>query len=75
MSQFLRLFPKILSANDKYPILNRDKLTIAIQTQLYQKQKTFTGCFSEFLKCGLDIEYNGEKRWHSKNLHFPNYGL
>ena len=55
--QILRLFPDVLGANDKYSVLNRDKLTIPIQMQLYQKQKTFAQFFSEFLKCGLDIEH------------------
>ena len=57
----LRLFPNILAANDKYPVLNGDKLMIAIQMQLYQKQKTFANFFSEFLKCGLGVEHNGKK--------------
>ena len=55
--QILRLFPNILGANDKYSVVNREKLIIAIQMQLYHKQKTFAQFFSEFLKCGLYIEH------------------
>ena len=29
--------------------------------QIYQKQKNFAEFLSEFLKCGLHIEYNGKK--------------
>ena len=61
MCQILRLFPNILAAHDKYPVLNRWKLTIPIQIQLYHKQKSFANFFSEFLKCGLDIKRNGRK--------------
>ena len=43
--QILGLFVNTLATDEKYPILHRDNLTIPIQMQLSQKQKTF----SEFL--------------------------
>ena len=38
------------AANKMYPALNRDNLTIRIQMQLCQKQKTFPHFFVAFLK-------------------------
>ena len=55
--QILQLFANILTANDKYPVLNRDKLTITIQMRLSQKQKIFSEIFSPFLKARLDFRY------------------
>ena len=48
--QNLGLLFNTLATNDKYPVLNRDHLTIPIQIQLSQKQKTFSDCFAAFLK-------------------------
>ena len=45
-----------MAADEKYPVLNRDNLTIPIQMQLSQKQKTISGVFAAFLKCRLNIE-------------------
>ena len=39
--EILGLLLKILATDEKYPVLNRDNLTIPIQMELYQKQKTF----------------------------------
>ena len=39
--QTLGLLVKILAADEKYPVLNRDNLMRPIQMQLSQKQKTF----------------------------------
>ena len=39
-----------LTADEKYPVLNRDNLTITVQMILSQKQKTFFQFFSGFLK-------------------------
>ena len=41
-------FLKILAADHKYLVLNRDNLTISIQMQLSQKQKTFSQFFAAF---------------------------
>ena len=40
--QILVMLVNTLVANEKYPVLNRDNLTIPIQMQLSQKQKTFS---------------------------------
>ena len=50
-----------LAANDKYPILNTDKLMILIQIQLSQKQKPFSEFFSAFSKSVLIFEYFEKK--------------
>ena len=44
------LLVNTLAADEKYPVLNRDTLTIPIQMQLSQKQKTFSPFFAPFLK-------------------------
>ena len=38
--QILGLLVNTLAAHEKYPVLNRDNLTIPIQVQLSQKQKS-----------------------------------
>ena len=58
-----KLFPKTLSADGKYSLLNRGNLTQPIQMQLSQKQKTFCGFFSAFLKSSLNFEHFQKKRW------------
>ena len=49
------------AADEKYPVLNRDNLTIPIQMQLSQKQKTFSQLFAAFLKFRLNFKYFGKK--------------
>ena len=55
------LLVKKLAADDKYPVLNRDNLTIPIQMQLSQKKKTFSQFFAAFLKSRLNFEYFEKK--------------
>ena len=57
----LGLLVKKLAADDKYPVLNRDNLTIPIQMQLSQKKKTFSQFFAAFLKSRLNFEYFEKK--------------
>ena len=45
-----------LAVDEKYPVLNRHNLTIPIQMQLYQKQKTFSQLFPAFLKNRLSFK-------------------
>ena len=52
----LRLFVNTLTDDDKYCLLYRDNLTQPIQILLSQKQKTFSGFFSAFLKSTLNFE-------------------
>ena len=60
-----RLFIKTLSANGKYSLFNRDKLTQPIQMQLSRKQETFSQFFFAFLKCSLNFEDFQKKTWLS----------
>ena len=55
--QTLGLLVKILAADEKYPVLNRDNLMRPIQMQLSQKQKLFSELLAEFLKCSLSFRY------------------
>ena len=50
-----------MAADEKYPVLNRDNLTITIQMQLSQKQKTFSRFFSAFLKSKLNFKHFEKK--------------
>ena len=45
------------STDEKYPVLSRENLTIPIQMQLSQKQKTFSEFFAAFLKFTVNFEY------------------
>ena len=53
----LGLFLNTLAPNEKYPLLKRGDLTVAIQMQLSQKQKTFAQFLAEFLKFILNFKY------------------
>ena len=50
-----------LATDDKFPVLNRDNLTIPSQMQLSQKQKHFSQYFSPFLKSRWDFQYLEKK--------------
>ena len=45
-----------MAADEKLPVPNGDNLTIPIQMQLSEKQKTFSEFFAAFLKCRLNFE-------------------
>ena len=51
-----------MAANEKYPVLNRDNLTIPIQMQLSQKEKTFSQFLAAFFKSSLNF-----KRFEKEN--------
>ena len=55
--KILGLLVNTLAPDEKYPVLNRDNLTIPIQMQLSQKQKTFSEFFAAFLKSRLNFKY------------------
>ena len=59
--QSLINFVNTLTADDKYSLLNRDKLTQPIRTQLSQKQTAFSQFFLAFSKSALNFE-NLEKK-------------
>ena len=44
------------TVNDKHYVLNRDNLTLPIQMQLCQKQKTFSEFFFVFFKSILNFQ-------------------
>ena len=53
----LELLVNTLAADEKYPVLNRDNLTISIQMQLSQEKKAFSLFFAAFLKSNLIFKY------------------
>ena len=55
------LLVNTLAANGKYPVLNRDNLTIPIQMQLSQKQKKFSQFFRAFLKSRFNSKHLEKK--------------
>ena len=55
--QILGLLVNTLAADEKYPVLNRDNLTILILMQLSQIQNTFSQFFAAFLKSRLNFKY------------------
>ena len=59
--QVLGLLVNTLATDEKYPVLNRDNLTIPIQMQLSQKQKTFSQIFPAFLEFRSNFEYFEKK--------------
>ena len=56
-SQNLGLLVNILAANEMYPVLNRDNITIPIHVQLSQKRKSVAQFFAPFLKSKLNFEH------------------
>ena len=63
--QILGLLVNTLAADEKYPVLNRDNLTIPIQMQLSQKHKTFAQFLAEFFKFISNF-----KIFEMKNMYF-----
>ena len=59
--QILGLLVKTLAANEKYPLLKRDNLTIPIQMQLSQKEETFSLFSLAFLKSRRNFEHFDKK--------------
>ena len=59
--QILGLLVDKLDSDDRYPVLNRDNLTIVGQMQLPQKQKTFSQFSAAFFKSRFNFKYFGKK--------------
>ena len=57
----LRLFVNTLTADGKYSLLNRDKLTEPLQILLSEKEKTFSEFFSSFLISTLNFQHFRKK--------------
>ena len=55
-SQILGLLLNTLATDEKYPLLNRENLTITVQMILSQKQKTSLQFFAAFLKSNSKLE-------------------
>ena len=55
--QIFWLLVNKLAADEKYPVLTRDYLTIPIQMQLSQKQNTFSQFITVFLKSRWNFEH------------------
>ena len=72
--QILGLLVNTYAADEKYPVLTRENLTIPIQMQLSQKQKTFSQFLGAFLKSGINFKYYPD-RLLSSILYIRNYGL
>ena len=56
-SQILGLLLNTLAVDEKYPVLDRDNLTMPIQMQLSEKQNTFSEFFAPFLKSVLNFKH------------------
>ena len=55
------LLVNTLATDEKYPVLNRGKLTLPIKMQLSQKKKSFSSFLAVFLKSSLNFKYFEEK--------------
>ena len=67
----LGLLGNTLAADEKYPVLNRDNLTIPIQMQLSQKQNIFSEFFARFLKSAISFKYCQKKKTTLTDLVYP----
>ena len=59
--KILVLLVNTLAGDEKYPVLNRDNLTIPIQMQFCKKQKKFSLFISAFLKLRPNFEHFEKK--------------
>ena len=59
--KILRQFINTFTVDDKYSVLNRDKLLQLIQMQLSGKEKAFSQCFYSVLKSRLNFEHFEKK--------------
>ena len=60
-SEILTLFLNTLTTDNKYSRRNMLNFTQQLEAPLFQKQKTFSGFFIDFLKCALNLEHFEEK--------------
>ena len=68
--QILGLLVNTLTANENYPVLDRDNLMIPIQMHLSQKQKTFSQFLGGFSKSTLNFKYC-EKKMATRDFVIP----
>ena len=73
--QISGLLVNTLASNQKYPVLNRDNLTIPIQMELSQKKKTCSQFYTSVSKSRWNLKYFQKKRWLLYVFYFWGYGL
>ena len=61
LCKIFRLFVKKLTPDEKYSLVNRDKVKQPIQILLSEKQKSFSEFFSSFLKSTLNFQHFRKK--------------
>ena len=61
LSEILRLFVRILTADEWYIRCNMQNFPQQLQTQLSQKQKMFSGFFIAYLECASNLEHFEKK--------------
>ena len=66
-SYILRLFANTLTTDDKFSFRNMQNFLPHLQTLLSEKRKSFSGFFSEILKCAWNFQHL-EKKNESPNL-------
>ena len=59
--QILGPFVNTLTTDEKYPLPNRENLTIPIQVKLSQNEKSFSEFFAAVFKSTLNFEHFGRK--------------
>ena len=60
-SLILRLFPNILTADDKYSCRHMENFVKQLQTLLCQKWKTFPGFLIAYLTCAWNLQHFEKK--------------
>ena len=59
--KILGLLVNTLATDEKYPVLNRDNLTIPIEMQLSQEEKRFSPVLAALSKSSLNVEHFEKK--------------
>ena len=57
LGEILEVFLNILIVDDKYPVQDCENLQLPIQMQLFQKQKTFSEIFVQFLASNSNFKH------------------
>ena len=73
--QILGLLLNTLAADEKYPVLNRDNLTIPIQMELSQKQKIFLNFLLYFWNLGWNLQHFDKRDDLHRFCNFENVSL
>ena len=60
------MFVNALTVDDKYFVSNMQNFPEQFQTPASEKQKIFSGCFIEFLKCAWNLEHFQKKDEYSR---------